>query len=171
MWHCKVFIGRRLIHDSSVVYETFAIIIGQHILKVNNIYNNFMWKNAYWDLYSLASRLYQTPLCFWVLSVPCPASYSWGICFFSRLWSHQFNLTRKKLMFLSALIVCAKLLQLSPAFCAPMDCSLPGSSVHGILQARILDWVVMPSSRGSSQLRGWTLVFYVPCTGRWVHYY
>ena len=32
----------------------------------------------------------------------------------------------------------------------PMNCSLPGSSVHGILQARILEWVVMPSPRGSS---------------------
>ena len=32
----------------------------------------------------------------------------------------------------------------------PMDCSQPGSSVHGILQARILEWVAMPSSRGSS---------------------
>ena len=34
--------------------------------------------------------------------------------------------------------------------CDPMDCSLPGSFVHGILQARILEWVAMPSSRGSS---------------------
>ena len=34
--------------------------------------------------------------------------------------------------------------------CDPMDCSLPGSSVHEILQARILEWVAMPSSRGSS---------------------
>ena len=34
--------------------------------------------------------------------------------------------------------------------CNPADCSLPGSSVHGILQARILEWVAMPSSRGSS---------------------
>ena len=32
-----------------------------------------------------------------------------------------------------------------------MDCSPPGSSVHGIFQARILEWVAMPSSRGSSQ--------------------
>ena len=37
--------------------------------------------------------------------------------------------------------------------CDPMDYSLPGSSVHGILQARILEWVAMPSSRGSSQPR------------------
>ena len=35
-------------------------------------------------------------------------------------------------------------------FCNPMDCSPPGSSVHGILQARKLEWVVVPSSRGSS---------------------
>ena len=34
--------------------------------------------------------------------------------------------------------------------CNPMDCSLPGSSVHGILQARILEWVAIPFSRGSS---------------------
>ena len=39
-----------------------------------------------------------------------------------------------------------------------MDCSPPGSSVHGILQARILEWVAMPSSRGFSQLRDQTQV-------------
>ena len=42
--------------------------------------------------------------------------------------------------------------------CNPMDCSLPGSSAHGILQARILEWVAMPSSRGSSQPRDQTQV-------------
>ena len=41
--------------------------------------------------------------------------------------------------------------------------NLPGSSVHGILQARILEWVAMPSSRGSSQPRDGTLVSYVSC--------
>ena len=41
--------------------------------------------------------------------------------------------------------------------CDPMGCSLPGSSVHGILQARILEWVVIPFSRGPSQPReDWT---------------
>ena len=40
----------------------------------------------------------------------------------------------------------------------PMDCSLPGSSVHGILQTRILEWVAMPSSRGSSTPRDQTWV-------------
>ena len=54
--------------------------------------------------------------------------------------------------------VYAKLLQSCPTLCDPMDCSLPGSSVHGILQARTLDWVAMLSSRGSSRLRDWTRV-------------
>ena len=40
--------------------------------------------------------------------------------------------------------------QSCPALCNPMDCSPPGSSVHGILQARRLEWVAMPFSRGSS---------------------
>ena len=44
----------------------------------------------------------------------------------------------------------AKSLQSCPALCDPIDNSLPGSSVHGILQARILEWVAVPSSRGSS---------------------
>ena len=51
-----------------------------------------------------------------------------------------------------------------------MDCSPPGSSVHGILQARILEWVVMPSSRGSSWPRDQTRTSYISCIGRWVLY-
>ena len=46
-----------------------------------------------------------------------------------------------------------KSLQSYLAHCNPMDYSPPGSSVHGILQARILEWTVMPSSRGSPQPR------------------
>ena len=42
--------------------------------------------------------------------------------------------------------------------CDPMDCSPPGSSVHGILQARILEWVAIPFSRGSSQAKDRTWV-------------
>ena len=45
-----------------------------------------------------------------------------------------------------------------PAICNPIDCSPPGSSVHGILQARILDWVAISFSRGSSQPRDQTQV-------------
>ena len=46
------------------------------------------------------------------------------------------------------------MLQLCPSLCNSMDCSPPGSSVHGILQARILEWVAMLSSRASSWFRG-----------------
>ena len=53
-------------------------------------------------------------------------------------------------MFIAALCLAV---QSFPTLCDPMDCSLPGSSVHGILQASILEWVAMPSSRGSSQHR------------------
>ena len=42
--------------------------------------------------------------------------------------------------------------------CSPMDCSPPGSSVHGIFQARILEWFAISFSRGSSQPRDWTQV-------------
>ena len=52
--------------------------------------------------------------------------------------------------------VCAKLLQSCPTLCNPVDCSPPGSFVHRILQARILDWVAIPSSRKSSWPRNWT---------------
>ena len=51
-----------------------------------------------------------------------------------------------------------------PPPCGPMACSPPGSSVHGILQARILGWVAMSFSRGSSQPREWTQVSHI--TGR-----
>ena len=47
----------------------------------------------------------------------------------------------------------SKVTQSCPTLCNPMDCSPPGSSVHGILQARILEWVAISFSRGSSQPR------------------
>ena len=54
--------------------------------------------------------------------------------------------------------VCAQLLQLCLTLCDPVDCSLRDSSAHGILQARILERVAIPFSRGSSQPRDWTHV-------------
>ena len=48
---------------------------------------------------------------------------------------------------------CSSVTQSCLTLCEPMDCSPPGSSVHEIFQARVLEWVVMPSSRGSSQPR------------------
>ena len=51
--------------------------------------------------------------------------------------------------------------QLCPTLCDPMDCSLAGSSIHGIFQARILEWVAISFSRGSSQPRDQTQVSHI----------
>ena len=56
------------------------------------------------------------------------------------------------------------------SICDPMDRSLPGSSVHGILQARILEWVAMPSSRGSSRPRDRTHICLHLRHCRWILY-
>ena len=61
-----------------------------------------------------------------------------------------------------------KPLQLCLTLCNRMDCNPPGSSMQGILQARTLEWVAMPSSTGSSRPRDRTCISYVSCTGRWV---
>ena len=79
-------------------------------------------------------------------------------------WATELNRT------VGTLVVCM-LSSYSPTLCDPMDYSLPGSSVHGILQARILEWVAMPSSRGSSPPRGQTHVAYVSCIGKCVLYH
>ena len=63
-------------------------------------------------------------------------------------------------------VLCAKWLQQCPTLCDPMCFNPPGSSVHGILQATILEWVAMPSSRGSSWPRYQTCIPYISCTGR-----
>ena len=55
--------------------------------------------------------------------------------------------------------VCVLATQSCLTLCDPMDCSLPGSSVHRILQVRVLQWVAIPFSRESSQPRDQTRVF------------
>ena len=61
------------------------------------------------------------------------------------------------------LCMCAKSLQLYLTFCHPSDCSPPGSSVQGILQARILEYVAVPSSRGSFWPRDQICISYIFC--------
>ena len=63
--------------------------------------------------------------------------------------------------------VCARSLS-RVQLCDPMDCSPPGSSVHGIFQARTLEWAVISSSRGFSWSRDWT---HVSCTGKRILYH
>ena len=97
------------------------------------------------------------------------------IQYYHKIWKNVKMVTLKflddctdLLLFFKAdyfLLCCAVLYwavsQSCPILCDPMDCSLPGSPVHGILQARTLEWIAMLSSRGSSQPRDRTQVSHV----------
>ena len=63
---------------------------------------------------------------------------------------------------------CCSVTQSCLTLCSPMDCSPPGTSVHGISQARTPEQVAIPFSRESSQPRDWTHAF---CIGRWIPYH
>ena len=100
----------------------------------------------------------------------CFKNFSWNsntvICF-----KFKFSSQKQKvlLLFTVSQRVCAKSVQLCPTLC-DSELQPPGSSVHGILQARILEWVAISSSRESPQPRTGTCLFYVPCIGRQVLY-
>ena len=68
----------------------------------------------------------------------------------------------------SCVCYCCLVAKLCPTLCDPMKYSPSCSSVHGISQARILEWVSISSSRGSSWSRHWTQVSYI---GRWILYH
>ena len=70
-------------------------------------------------------------------------------------------------MCISGLTLGRSVAQSHPTLCNPMDCSSPGSSVHGIHQARILEWVTIPFSKGSSRPRDQTQVSRI-AGGFWV---
>ena len=71
---------------------------------------------------------------------------------FDKIYGHKWLDSRQHLHVLIVFYICmhAKSLQLCPTLCDPMDCCLPGFSAQGILWARMLEWIAMPSSRGSS---------------------
>ena len=76
-------------------------------------------------------------------------------------WTHHINKRiDKNHMIISKWKVRVLVTQSCPTLCDPMNCSPPGSSVHGILQARILKWVAVPFSRGSSWPRDRNWVSY-----------
>ena len=81
--------------------------------------------------------------------------------------SHFFNQKKNKIVMDSSCIIFifvkALVPQVYPTLCNPMDCSPPDSFVHGILQARILEWVAVPFSRGYSRPRDPTQVSCICC--------
>ena len=89
-----------------------------------------------------------------------------------RLLAAQSWESRSSLLWCQFLICCCCLVpKLHLPLCDPMDYSLPGSSTHGILQTRILEWVAISYSRGSSWPRDWTCISCVSCIGRWILYH
>ena len=83
-------------------------------------------------------------------------SYGWGA------WCHSLSF-KTFLSFISRLLVAiwSEVAQLCLTLCDPMDCSLPRSSVHGIFQAGVLQWVAISFSRASSRPRDWTRVSHI----------
>ena len=72
---------------------------------------------------------------------------------------------------LMGVCVCACMLSCVSVFVNPWKCSLPSSSIHGISQARILEWLAICYSRGSSQPRGQSCVSGISHTGRQILYH
>ena len=66
-------------------------------------------------------------------------------------WRWECRATKGTFCFITNSCSCFLATNLSPTLCDPMDCSLPGSTIHGISQERILEWVAISFSRGSSQ--------------------
>ena len=88
-------------------------------------------------------------------------------CFFCALFPRPYHYCSIPLYMLQLINVRACVIS-CPTLCDPMDYSLPGSSIHGIFQARILEWVATSSSRGSSRPRDQTCV---SCIGRQILYH
>ena len=83
----------------------------------------------------------------------CPTDFfSFGSDLFN---SHAFEIHIRSVMhqYIVSLSLCREVAQSCSTLCDPMDCSPPGSSLHGILQARVLEWVAISFSRESSQPR------------------
>ena len=78
-----------------------------------------------------------------------------------KIYSTNIQISWKQWMWEAVKKVKVLVTQSCLTLCSPMDCSPPGFSVHGILQARILEWVAIPFSRGSSQPRAWTWVSWI----------
>ena len=155
-------------------YTTFCLSI--HLLIGTWILFTFwlLWLELLW---AFVSKYLFEPLFSSFAYMPrCGIAVSNGYFIFSLLKNFQYPFCNVTYMILLLIIkylpffpranwlvtwVRAKSLQLCPTLCNPMHCSLPGSSVHGILQARVLEWVAISFSRVSSRPRDQTRVFHI----------
>ena len=96
-----------------------------------------------------------------------PGTTFWVIRLLRSFRAHQL----RPLIPLHPLVCVCSVAKLYPALCDPVDYRPPDSSVHGIFQARILEWVAISFSRESSWTRDWACVSCVSCIGRWIIYH
>ena len=105
-----------------------------------------VWK-VYFSWYNIELSLSDSSLPWFKISNnPIMNIYFYSKC---RVWMEPILRKQKE----------SEVAQSCPTLCHPVDCSPPGSSIHGVFQARILEWVSISLSRGSSQPRDWTQVF------------
>ena len=123
-------------------------------------YGDISWGDA-------TCHLQLHPIWYMIISIIKAVNFCHITTYFCLSW-HFLNLFDSWILFNITSCVCAMSLQLCPTLCNPMDHNLPGFSVHGVLQARILERVAMPSSRPSSQPRDQTRISYVSSIGRQV---
>ena len=117
---------------------------------------------------------YSLTIFFWWMFFICHYLFPFLFCLLlTSLHKHPVIILFSPLLLseLSLVCMCAKSPHLHLTLCDPTDCSSSGSSVHGILQARILEQAAMPSSSRFSEPRDRTHVSYVSCIGRWVLYH
>ena len=103
------------------------------------------------------------------LSISSP--FSWFSCGSDTLSSlFLFVFLSFSFLYFVCLCVCVctracSVAQLCPTLCDPVDCSLPGSSVHGVFHAEILEWAILYSSKWSSGPWDWTCISCISCIG------
>ena len=95
---------------------------------------------------------------------------NFAVCFFSLFNSYFLSSWYNSSLFSFSFTVSSIFFYSCPTHHGPMDCSPPCSFVHGIFQARTLEWAAISSSRGSSQPRDRTWVSCVSCNGRQILY-
>ena len=131
------FISRTLSPWQSLVHPLFPPFV------------SFFWFHTKWNMKSLSFFV-------WLISLSkMPFNYvknrfNIKLYIYIYFWGGAF------LCLFIEMKVKAKVTQSCLTLCELRDCSLPGSSVHGILQTKTLEWVAIPFSRGSSQPRDWT---------------
>ena len=160
--------------DEAVVFLEFPCFF-YNPMKVCNLISGssafsksslYIWKFSVHILLKILEGVYTT--CYYLASFHL-SDPEYSTCH-HRILGVKRGSSNKKRMTLDTLHVCWVTLVM-PDSCDPVDCSPQGSSVPGILQARMLEWVAMPSSRGSSQPRDRTRVSFISCIGRWVLYH